>query len=419
MQRLRSRSLGLTLTLVVSMLTTLTLGLALGRESQDPAPNDPKAAPAKEKPTVKEIKDAKAKAAKEAKAKRKGPVAPAGAPPKKNRPNGADPLNKNAANPNAKAAAAKAAPLADPIWPFSFKLRISGGDGAPIAATYYPPRSRMNAPVILLVHERGQGRSGKDWQEPLDELKGVSLAESLQEQGFAVLVPDLRGHGANPRKELTPKEWLALPADIQAMYLFLVDRHNRGDINLAKFAVIAMGEGANLVTAWASLPGAAVSSDGRSSDLGALILVSPVEDATGLKLMPLIAPVAARVPIYLLCGDRDAASIKVVKEAQPIVERNQRSKVSYFDTPLHAYRLLHFFPKVPGPITKFLDDPIKGRVLEWEPRYLLTPVAYESEAAVESKSTARIAEAAKKASDAIKKAEPAKKADAAKKKDEG
>lgn len=402
MRRSRSRPLGLALTFTASMVLTLSVGLA----QDDPAQDPPKAA-AKEK--------VNAKAKPKDKARRKGPVAPAGAPPKKNRPDGADPLNKAAGaaalDPDGKAAVAKAAPVIltePPAWPYSLKLRISGGDGAPIAAAYYPPRNRFNAPVILLIHDRGPGRSGKDWQEPLEELKGVSLAESLQEQGYAVLVPDLRGHGANPRRELTVPQWRALPADLQAMYLFLVDRHNRGDFNLAKLGVIAMGDGANLVAAWASLPGAAVSSEGRVGDLSALILISPTEDAGGLKLLPALAPIAPRVPIYLLCGDRDAASLKIVKDAQPVVERHQRSKVSYFDTALHGYRLVHFFPKVPGAVAKFLEDPVKARVLDWEPRFLLTRVEYSREGFALSKTTA---EAAKKAVDAAKKAEPAKKKD--------
>ena len=402
MRRSRSRPLGLALTFATSMILTLSVGLA-----QDDPPADPPKA-AKDKVNVKD----KAKD----KARRKGPVAPAGAPPKTNRPNGADPLNKAAGaaaaiGPDGKAAVAKAAMVEPPAWPFFMKLRISGGDGAPIAASYYPPRNRFNAPVILLIHDRGPGRSAKDWQEPLEELKGISLAESLQEQGYAVLVPDLRGHGANPRHELTPPQWRALPADLQAMYLFLVDRHNRGDFNLAKLGVIAMGDGANLVAAWASLPGAAVSSEGRVGDLSALILISPTEDAGGLKLLPALAPIAPRVPIYILCGDRDAASLKVVKDAQPVVERHQRSKVSYFDTALHGYRLVHFFPKVPAAVAKFLEDPVKARVLDWEPRFLLTRVEYLSEGLVKSRTTTEAADAAKKAADAAKKAEPAKKKD--------
>ena len=391
MRQNRSRSLGLAL--VASMLATVTFSLALAQDR----PGDPNGAAAK------------------GKGKRKGPAVAAGAPPKKNRPDADDPLAKNK---NAKAAPKadpKAAPppaAVLPAWPFSFKLKVAGADGAPLAASYYPPKNRFTAPVILLIHDRGQGRAGLDWQEPINELKGMSLAETLQEQGYAVLVPDLRGHGQNPRKALSAQEWRALPADLQAMYLFLVDRHNRGDFNLAKLGVIAEGEGANLVAAWSALPGAAVSSEGRVGDLSALILISPVENSDGLRLAQAIAPVAPRVPMYLICGDRDAQSLQVVKDSQATVERHQRSRVSYYDTNLHGDRLVRFFPKVPGSITKFLDDPVKGRILDWEPRFLLTPVTYQSEGAVESKTTARIAEAAKKkGNEAAKKADPAKKDD--------
>ena len=144
------------------------------------------------------------------------------------------------------------------------------------------------------------------------------------------------------------------------MYLFLVDRHNRGDFNLAKLGVIAMGDGANLVAAWASMPGAAVSSEGRISDLQARADLPHGRRAGACASCPSSPPIAPRVPIYLLCGDRDAASMKVVKDGQPIVERHQRSKVSYFDTALHGYRFLHFFPKVPGAVRSTSKTPSRA-----------------------------------------------------------
>ena len=63
--------------------------------------------------------------------------------------------------------------------------------------------------------------------------------------------------------------------DLQAAYYFLVDRHNRGDLNLAKLGVVALGDGANLAAAWAYQPGAAITTDGRPSDLSALAMISP------------------------------------------------------------------------------------------------------------------------------------------------
>ena len=50
----------------------------------------------------------------------------------------------------------------------------------------------------MLIHE--SGRSRKDFEEPVLELKGQGLAEHLQGLDYAVLSLDLRGQGQNPRR---------------------------------------------------------------------------------------------------------------------------------------------------------------------------------------------------------------------------
>ena len=309
-----------------------TLGTA---GAQDP----PKAAPAKAAP-----------------AKKAGLRAAGGAPPKARRPVAPDPLAETA-----------------PEWPFQYKMKIAGADGHPMAAWYYPSKLGANAPVLILVHERGPGRSAKDFQAPIDDLKGANLAEYLQEQEYAVLLLDLRGQGQNPRRELSAREFAASAQDLQSAYLFLVDRHNRRELNLGKLGVIALGDGANLAAAWAASPGAATSGEGRISDLNALAMISPVEDAQGIRLAPLAATLAPRMPIFLAAGKRGN---EAVKAAQPAVERQRLSKVVSFDTNLRGERLLNFVAGVPQALVKFLDDPVKFRNVEWEPRWLLTPVGY-------------------------------------------
>ena len=263
-------------------------------------------------------------------------------------------------------------------------MRVAGADGLPLSASYYPARTKQTAPVLLLVHDKGPGRSNKDFEDKLESLKGQGLAEHLQEQGYAVVLIDLRGHGSNPRHEINTTEWQSMIFDLQSVYYFLVDRHNRAEFNLAKFGVIAFGDSANLVAAWAATPGAAMSNSRTTSDLGALVLISPVAESLGFKLQQLLPPLAPRVPIYLLCGDKDQASLETVKACQPIVERHQRSKVSFLDTSLHATKLLQFHAKTAGAIVRFLEDPVKARVVEWEPRFLLTPTSYASEGIVET-----------------------------------
>jgi hypothetical protein len=302
-------------------------------------------------------------AAKGAPAKKGGLRVPAGAAPKGRRV-ARDPLV-----PAPPAGAAEAAVPRTPKWPFHYVLQIEADDGRPVAVDYYPAREPFQAPVLILVHESGPNRSRNDFEQAIDDLKGVSLVRHLQEQGYAVLTLDVRQAGAANAE--------APIRDLQAAYRFLIDRHNRGELNLGKLGVVGVGDGANLALAWAATPGGAVSNEGRLSDLGAVVMVSPVPEAWGTSLTRVLPGVASRFALGTLCGDKDEASLGLVRENQRVLERNRQSRVSYYDTSLHGVKLLTFFPKVAADVASFLDDPVKFRKTEWEPRYLLEPVAYE------------------------------------------
>jgi pimeloyl-ACP methyl ester carboxylesterase len=268
-----------------------------------------------------------------------------------------------------------------PAGTFHYRFKISVGETEPLSVAYYPSKvTGLLTPVVMLIHERE--RSSKDFEEPIAELKKSSLAEELQKQGYAVLAVDLRGHGVStPRRTLGRAEWPAVVNDLQAAYYCLVDRHNRDELNLAKLGVVALGEGANVAAEWARL-GGAVSSEGRASDLGALVLVSPMVEAQSQNVpaRPAITALAARVPIDLLVGERDAASAALIDDGpasvKAVVKRHRFNKVETFPSALHGYKLLQFEPNLTASITSFLEGSIKSKGDEWEGRYLLTPVTY-------------------------------------------
>lgn len=298
------------------------------------------------------------------------------AEPPKAAPGRPDPFADNAANAPAGKAAA---PGVRPEWPFHYRFKITGADGVPLAATFFPSRAADRAPVVLLVHQTGTGHSSRDFERPIEGLKNQTLAAHLQSLDYAVLLIDLRGHGGTARREMAvaendnPRRWVTLAGDLQTAYSFLIDRHNRREINLGMFGVVGVGDGASLVTVWAASPGAAVSNPGRNSDLGALVLVGPPLEVPGLRVAPSLTTIAPRLPILLITTNRDA---ELTKAAQPIVERNARSRVSPFDTALAGDQLLRFEPKAVEAMTKFLDENVKFRKnVDWEPRYLLQPVA--------------------------------------------
>lgn len=285
-----------------------------------------------------------------------------GAPLKKARPEAGDPLAK------ADGADAKAAGAA--TYHYTFKLHSF--DGSPLAASFYPSKLGSTAPVVMLVHEAN--RSRKDFEEAVTELKGLGLAEHLQEEGYAVFSMDLRGQGQNPRRVLSASDRPLLAEDLQAAYFFLLDRHNRGDFNVAKLGMIAVGEGANLAVAWAYQPGAAVSTEGRPSDLNALVLISPYPVVFRYVLKDILPSLAPRIPLALLAGSKDNASKDAVESVRRVVERARLNKVELFPSSLHGYKLMRLEPKVTPAIMRFLEPTIKLRPIDWEPRYNLIPV---------------------------------------------
>jgi alpha-beta hydrolase superfamily lysophospholipase len=166
--------------------------------------------------------------------------------------------------------------------------------------------------------------------------------------------------------------------DLQSAYTFLIDRHNRGELNLSRLGVVALGEGANLVANWANIPGGAVSSQARTTDLGGIVLISPMVDAQsqGLRAQQAITALAPRVPLLMLAGERDTASAELVKAAKAAVVRPRTNKVELYPSSLHGFKLLRLEPNVTGTIVKFFDETIKAKAEEWEPRYNMDPVPF-------------------------------------------
>ena len=358
----RTKAVGLTVAMMLAVLAEAWVA-----RGQDPVPppaagNDPVAVPAP-------AKESKAKSSKRVPLRLRTP-----APGKGVRKAGADPLADPNANANPNGAIDPNGPLPE-LGTYRYRYKVGAGTSDMLSAAYYPSKLGNAAPVVMLIHEREH--SIKDFEESLAELKGLSLAESLQKQGYAVMAIDLRGHGGNARRNLTPRDWAITPGDIEVAYLALVDRHNRGELNLAKLGVIALGEGANVAAAWAA-GGGGVSSEGRAGDLGALILISPMDDAQsqGLRAKPNLTTLAARVPLDLIVGERDTLSFELVDAIKPIVKRGRLNQVETFPSALHGYQLLRLEPNLTGSITKFLEATIKAKADEWEGRYLLDPVRY-------------------------------------------
>ncbi len=129
-------------------------------------------------------------------------------------------------------------------------------DGLQLALTYYPGavgdeidegKGKQAIPIVLL-HGLKQGRN---------EYK--DLARALQKSGYAVIVPDLRGHGESIRRvgysrddtleaaKLTPNQFgLMVTQDMRAVKDFLWEKNNAGELNIDKLCIVGAEMGASV-----------------------------------------------------------------------------------------------------------------------------------------------------------------------------
>ena len=143
-----------------------------------------------------------------------------------------------------------------------------------------------------------------DWKEKEEGATYKTLAKYLQSKGYAVILPDLRGHGSSTRQKddagqsrtLTPrnvKPENVVAEDLEAVRMFLLKENNAKKLNLEATALIGVGKGAILAAHYAIYdwdefyrwpykdPNAAgkrraiVQNRGGEKDVKALILVSP------------------------------------------------------------------------------------------------------------------------------------------------
>lgn len=149
------------------------------------------------------------------------------------------------------------------------KIVFETFDKAEIQGTWYPSSVEgTKSPCVILLHKFGGNRLQEGWE---------SLAEVLQERGFAVMSFDFRGHGdsttvrpefwavrpntanirgANPRKEtINYKEFGAgyypmLVNDIAAAKLAVDQKNNARECNSADVMIVGAEEGAALGLLW-------------------------------------------------------------------------------------------------------------------------------------------------------------------------
>lgn len=195
------------------------------------------------------------------------------------------------------------------------EVTLRTNDGVTLNATFYPSTLEKKAVPVILLHAFKGSRA--DFEE---------LALKLQRAGHAVLVPDLRGHGADRATPLRPNDYPAMVfEDLEAVKKFLMIKNNTGELNIEKLCLVGVEMGAVVAVNWAahdwSWPMLATGKQGQ--DVKALVLISPEWAFKTIRLHDAISHpnVRAELSVMIIAGEGNGKSLKEAKRVYGALER--------------------------------------------------------------------------------------------------
>ncbi len=212
-------------------------------------------------------------------------------------------------------------------------LVLNTSDGLELTLTYYPGTKGKETVPMVLLHM---------WKQSRNDYK--DFAPFLQTMGYAVVVPDLRGHGESThlkaaRRDETLKAASMPPAqfgamvtkDMKAVKDFLWERNNAGELNIDKLCVVGAEMGASvalnftLADVWDQDRNRVIRSDYKLGRfVKALVLLSPEPSSHGLPLKAASAnPVLQRdVAMMILVGKENSKALKCANQIYGLFERS-------------------------------------------------------------------------------------------------
>ena len=219
---------------------------------------------------------------------------------------------------------------ATPLSPTT--LTITAPDGAPLAASFYPPvpiaqgaGHASRAPGVLLLPMYGASRT--DW---------VAFALHLQERGTAALALDLRGFGESPG----PENWSQALLDVRAAWETLIARP---EVDAQHSAIIGASVGANL----ALMIGA------NNPNVVTVVALSPGLNYLQLQPALVMSTFGAR-PVLLIASQDDAYSYTSAQQLAllaPLAET-------------------YFFKQAGHGMVMFNDPVLEPLLLDWLQKYV-------------------------------------------------
>jgi len=269
-------------------------------------------------------------------------------------------------------------------------VEIETKDGVALRATWYASTVGEEAAPLILLHALHGNRN--DFRE---------FALYLQrEKDFAVIVPDLRGHGESTQQELPTGEMVRLSdnrlrphdfaamaqRDVEAVKRLLIRHNNAGELNIERLGIVGAEMGALVAIEWAyqdwiadSLP---TIKQGR--DVRALALLSPMSHFKTLDSRWLTQPpLRGQIALQIIAGASDSDGLRDARSIYNLVRRsylnggsdepaaNQQDKLFFdvgYDTSLHGAKMLGKKLGLEERIARFFELQLVEPDLPWKER---------------------------------------------------
>lgn len=263
---------------------------------------------------------------------------------------------------------------------------VSTVDGWDIHYTYWKSPMGKEAPVVILLHGKGQNRLV--W-------KALPLAKELAKAQYAVIAVDLRKHGESKAPEGAPPQARSsrvtkldyaamIEGDLEAIKKFIYSEHQAQRLNMRKTGIVAADMGTAIALNWTAFDWAKKPFDDaptlaaktpRGQDVQALVLVSPVDSLSGVGTIDATRFLRATgISTLLLYSNKTSSESRTANKMYAQLggeqqdEENKRIYSYGFDLKLSGTNLIFRQPQVPLAIKKFLDDHVMAHDDPWKDR---------------------------------------------------
>lgn len=249
-----------------------------------------------------------------------------------------------------------------------------------IAITYFQSSAGENAPVVILLHDKGGNRLV--WE------KGFAPQLQKNGNGYAVISVDLRKHGQSSRlgekssQNLRAKDYAAMVTqDLEAVKDFIFKEHQKRNLNMRKTAIVAPEMSAPIAMAFAindwlkkPIPDAPTfeTRTPRGQDIRALILISPNESLPGMSVGKMSLPLREpewQIAFLAVHGTADdGATRKIYERLTKPRGNDMRMYLRSYKSKLRGTALVKPATDIEAHMIAFLELHLKELTDEWRDR---------------------------------------------------